>query len=570
MSLSFEKHLESPDNHRIIFSAKYGEGKTYFLKNIFFSSEENQKKYETIHLFPVNYAVASNEDIFELIKRDIIINLIQTDRLFQSDSLLEILMKHLSFLSNNRKTLIFIGIKTIFPLLLLLVKSVCIVPVGIFIVLQFILKSLFSTEILAKFIGILKSLSSKELGKKYSEETESSEKKFKKHLKEQQKKTGSIYEYDLISEIITKQIEKLKGTENTKKETILIIDDLDRLDPEHIFRLLNIFSAHCDVQYYTEKSTPKKHNKFNFDKIIFVCDVENLRSLFHHRYGAEANFVGYLDKFYSGGEIFNYNSRMEMIKYVEENIEHIFTGFEDFNIPWYVENDKPMDSMGRQINIHNYHIRNDFLEPFLLDFLKSLIETGELNFRQIQSINRINLNEILSEELSRNNKLSIIRLLFSVLISISGSAENLKASFKELADKEPVCDFSKKLDDAFSKKNPPDSNPNLEMYKILLSLIVIDFRLDGYYLTEQDGGVFYFHLTRKIDYFYRKSYYPGDATNLAFVKETQTLPLAEKDDIKINYCSVTNAQWDSLPFKQINYFALMAKVLDDLQTQKLL
>ena len=74
MSLSFEKHLESPDNHRIIFSAKYGEGKTYFLKNIFFSSEENQKKYETVHLFSVNCAVASNEDIFELIKRDIIIS----------------------------------------------------------------------------------------------------------------------------------------------------------------------------------------------------------------------------------------------------------------------------------------------------------------------------------------------------------------------------------------------------------------------------------------------------------------------------------------------------------------
>jgi hypothetical protein len=312
MSLSFEKHLESPDNHRIIFSAKYGEGKTHFLKNIFFSSEENQKKYETVHLFPVNYAVASNEDIFELIKRDIITNLIQSDRLFQPDSLLEILVKHLSFLSNNRKTLIFIGIKTIFPVLLLLVKSVCIVPVGIFIVLKFILKSLSSKEILAKFIRILKSLFSteiKELGKKHSEETESSEKKIKKHLTKQQKKTGSIYEYDLISEIITKQIEKLKGTENTKKETILIIDDLDRLDPEHIFRLLNIFSAHCDVHYYTEESAPKKHNKFNFDKIIFVCDVENLRSLFHHRYGAEANFRGYLDKFYSGGEIFNYNLR---------------------------------------------------------------------------------------------------------------------------------------------------------------------------------------------------------------------------------------------------------------------
>ena len=557
MSLSFEKHLESPDNHRIIFSAKYGEGKTYFLKNIFFSSEENEKKYETVHLFPINYAVASNnEDIFELIKRDIITNLIQSDR-FKSDSLLEILMKHLSFLSNNRKTLIFIGIKTIFSLL---VKSGYIVTVGIFIVpAKFILKSLFSKDI-------------KELGKKHSEETESSKKKLKKHLKEQQKKTGSIYEYDLISEIITKQIEKLKGTENSKKETILIIDDLDRLDPEHIFRLLNIFSAHCDVQYYTEESTPKKHNKFNFDKIIFVCDVENLRSLFHHRYGAEANFVGYLDKFYSGGQIFNYNSRIEMIKYVEENIEHIFTGFEDFEIPWQAEKhcwDHPTE---RWIHILDYHIKNDFLKPFLLDFLKSFIETGELNFRQIQSISRINLNEILSEELSRNdNKLSIIRLLLSALISISGSAENLKTSFKKLATDEPVCSFSKKLDGVFSEENPQDSK-NPEMYKILLSLIVIDFIPEGWYITKPDrvGSPFDFDFCSKGGDFSRKKNDSKSFTSLRFTKETQILPLAEKEVIEMNYCSVNHIELDALRFQNINYFALMAKVLEDLQAQKLL
>jgi hypothetical protein len=542
MSLSFEKHLESPDNHRIIFSAKYGEGKTYFLKNIFFSSEENQKKYETVHLFPVNYAVASNEDIFELIKRDIIINLIQSDR-FKSDSLLETLKNHHSFLSNNIEELLDIGLGTIVSSL---AKFGDILAGGI-------LEKLSSI-----YTDVDKSI--KKLGEKYSEGTESSEQKFKKYLIEQQKKIGSIYEYNLISEIITKQIEKLKGAENTKKETILIIDDLDRLDPEHIFRLLNIFSAHCDVQYYTEESTPKKHNKFNFDKIIFVCDVENLRSLFHHRYGAEANFVGYLDKFYSGGEIFNYNSRMEMIKYVEENIEHIFTGFEDFEVPWFVKNNHSID----QLNIHNYHIKNDFLKPFLSDFLKSFIETEKLNFREIKSINRINLNEILSEELSRNNnELSIIRLLFSVLISISGSAENLKASFKKLAVDEPVCSFSKRLDDISSGKNPP----NTEIYKILLSLILIDFTSERWYLTKQDDGNFYFH-SRDGDF--SQKIYSKAVTSLRFTKATQILPLAEKEVVEMHYCSLTHADWDALPFKHINYSALMAKVLEDLQAQKLL
>jgi hypothetical protein len=196
-----------------------------------------------------------------------------------------------------------------------------------------------------------------------------------------------------------------------------------------------------------------------------------------------------------------------------------------------------------------------------------LIETGELNFRQIQSISRINLNEILSEELSRNNnELSIIRLLFSVLISISGSAENLKTSFKKLADKEPVCDFSKKLDNSSSA--PLDSQPNSAIYQILFFLILIDFTLEKWYLTKEDTETFYFcshdaNFNRKIQ--------PSGHVDARFTKKTQILRLAEKEDIKINYCSVTHTRWNNNPmFKYINYFALMAKVLEDLQAQKLL
>ena len=89
---NFEEHLNIPDNNRIIFSAKYGEGKTHYLK-YFFQEEAFTKKYEVIHLFPVNYSVATNEDIFELIKRDIIFHLIKTGK-FKSDSLKEIITKN--------------------------------------------------------------------------------------------------------------------------------------------------------------------------------------------------------------------------------------------------------------------------------------------------------------------------------------------------------------------------------------------------------------------------------------------------------------------------------------------
>jgi len=49
-------------------------------------------------------------------------------------------------------------------------------------------------------------------------------------------------ESDIISEIIKAKIQKSKE----KRESVLILDDLDRIDPEHIFRILNIFSAHFD------------------------------------------------------------------------------------------------------------------------------------------------------------------------------------------------------------------------------------------------------------------------------------------------------------------------------------
>ena len=86
----------------------------------------------------------------------------------------------------------------------------------------------------------------------------------------------------------------MRNIEN-KVTTVLLIDDLDRLDPEHVFRLFNIFSAHYDD--VTES------NKFGFDKIIFVCDINNIQQMFNHRYGINVEFNGYIDKFYSS-EIF--------------------------------------------------------------------------------------------------------------------------------------------------------------------------------------------------------------------------------------------------------------------------
>ena len=69
----FSAHLGLTDNHRIVFSGGFGTGKTYFLDKFF----KDHPQYDAIHIYPVNYSVASNEDIFELIKYDIFFKLLE-------------------------------------------------------------------------------------------------------------------------------------------------------------------------------------------------------------------------------------------------------------------------------------------------------------------------------------------------------------------------------------------------------------------------------------------------------------------------------------------------------------
>src|SRR5690606_19310650 len=112
-------------------------------------------------------------------------------------------------------------------------------------------------------------------------------------------KKGTYREENSITDLLCKLIDSLK-LNNPKKEIVLLIDDLDRIDPEHIFRIMNVFSAHFD--HYDQKG----ENKFGFDKVVVVCDINNVRGIFHNRYGVNIDFSGYIDKFYSN-EIFEYD-----------------------------------------------------------------------------------------------------------------------------------------------------------------------------------------------------------------------------------------------------------------------
>ena len=67
----FHQHLAR--NPQTILSAKFGDGKTYFL-NEYIRQHEHDTFFVVLH--PVNYIVSSNEDIFEYIKRDILCSIV--------------------------------------------------------------------------------------------------------------------------------------------------------------------------------------------------------------------------------------------------------------------------------------------------------------------------------------------------------------------------------------------------------------------------------------------------------------------------------------------------------------
>lgn len=306
-SEEFQKHLELTGNNRIFFSGKFGSGKTYFLEKFF---ENNKDKYLYIRLAPVNYSVASNEDIFKFIKYDILRQLNKTHSIFQviEDDL------------NSNNTLA----NSAYLSLWLLMQNVPDLIKGLIMTLPE----------LAVTGGTL-------IGAAVVSGVERIENNFKEHqkikdrilkfnnspeaedfFKEIEKKY--LYENDPITIFITEILSIISELEcnsedepKEPKKKVLIIDDLDRLDPEHTFRLFNVFSSHFD--YHQEYE-----NKFGFDKIIFCGDIENIRQIFHAKYGLNTDFTGYIDKFYSS-EIFYFDNRKSIALKVKEILSSIKT-----------------------------------------------------------------------------------------------------------------------------------------------------------------------------------------------------------------------------------------------------
>ena len=289
---AFRHHLDAHD--RTILSARFGDGKSFFLSH-FMEDDDVAEQYTFLTIFPVNYQVIGNHDISELIKRDILLQmllkgLIETEVIIPDEVALALYLQNepLGFAES------FFPLLSEYELSGKAVKAVAIALAG---------KKLFKT-IKQKLEEVKKQSRDEQLEAFLSAVEE-----------------NPIAGQDAISSIIKLCLQQYRK-EHPNKRIVLVIEDLDRIDPAHLFRILNIFSAHIDF-CYSQGCHPDKSlagNKFGLDKVVFVMDYENVRKIYSHFYGEGANFEGYIEKFCSSN-YFPYSLEEQRDKYFLHQIE---------------------------------------------------------------------------------------------------------------------------------------------------------------------------------------------------------------------------------------------------------
>lgn len=332
----FSEHINASSNKRIFFSGQFGIGKTFFL-NKFFGA--NKSTYEAFHLFPVNYQISSNEDIIDLLKYDLLVELTKRDKdLFKKNKLDG---------AWDLMTLFYIWCKTNFSMS----KAAGMAVNSASAIAAFYNPALAPLSKLGK--PVEDSVNLLEKFQEFREDFEAGEQGFiKKYL--DSSKTRRILETDYLSELLKEKVAQSAHG----RESVLILDDLDRIDPEHIFRILNVFSAHLNLN--TNDEYP---NKFGFDKIILVGDRDNIEHIFAHRYGIATNFSGYFDKFYSI-ETYRFSNETVVSEYIEQLVKAM----------------KPDGKLGAAFEEHGYALilLSDVLREWLV-----LSTKEKLNMRKV-------------------------------------------------------------------------------------------------------------------------------------------------------------------------------------------
>lgn len=289
---AFHHHLDAHD--RTILSARFGDGKSFFLSH-FMEDVDVVERYTFLTIFPVNYQVTENRDVFDLIKRDILLQMllkgvIETEVKITKEVALALYLQcqPLSFA------------ESFLPLL----------------------SELALNEDAAKAAAVALA------GKKFFKSIKQKLIKIKEQTRDSQLEAffdavekNPVVGQDAISLIIQQCLQQYRD-KHPNKRVVLVIEDLDRIDPAHLFRILNIFSAHIDFCYrlgYQPDET-LAGNKFGLDKVVFVMDYRNVHHIYSHFYGEGTNFEGYIEKFCSSNH-FAYSLEEQRDKYYLQQIE---------------------------------------------------------------------------------------------------------------------------------------------------------------------------------------------------------------------------------------------------------
>lgn len=348
----FAEHLAI--NERAILSAKFGDGKTYFLNK--FKEKYSKEGYYFITLYPVNYSVAENADVFEYIKRDIIIQLAEDDILSNID--FEKIVTSICSWENAKELITYL--------------------------LTFLPAGNFYAKLLEKGEAFIK---------KYEEKKET----YKKFLTNIELQKGSIYEHDAYTKMIEEAIAYIQRYLN--KKTVLIIEDLDRIDPAHLFRILNVLGAHLDYKY---KENSSSSNKFGFNNIITVFDYDITEHIFHHFYGEKANYHGYINKF-KVHQPFHFSiietARDYLLKFIEDkchisfkmikkkaNRYNLYSLIEKLSVRdiIYLTNDIEKQIFDKRIQCANSPVNSFFSHSPLTIFIVILLRLGiKNNYQQV-------------------------------------------------------------------------------------------------------------------------------------------------------------------------------------------
>ena len=370
---NFRTHLLA--HPRTIFSAEFGDGKSYFLQR-FIAEPSIQEQFVFLKLFPVNYQVVENRDIFELIKYDLLFQLFLNGMIPDTEKLDDKLVLQLFCISHGQDFLL--ELSKWAPLIASNPEQVAAIAT-----ITSALKPL--QKLYAKW-------------KTFKKQNAESDYTYNLFLKKQD--ASLLYECDAVTSFIRECIVRYKQS-NPSKRVVWLIEDLDRIDPAHLFRILNVLSAHVDYAYKFGQSVDESSicgNKFEVDHVVLVLDYKNLSSIYHHFYGADTSFDGYIRKFCSDQPFYySFANRrydhviqyLHGVTHLSENILHVMLLTDDIKSKTMREIASAITDTDRSLfNIPKYKDINMEVE-LPLGVLRVLVVMRRLGFSTQDMINAL-------------------------------------------------------------------------------------------------------------------------------------------------------------------------------------